>query len=155
MNNFKSFLNFLQSLNQEFLKLHSLQLKIIAAVKSHDLDTLNAHIKEEQALSLSLRGLEIKKKSLISEIGLAGVPLRELHNHCDPSLKDETLAIVTKLLNDYNTLEEVRKKSVAIIEKHLSIVNNGLINRGVVLETTANYEIAPNKTENMRTDFRA
>ena len=59
--NTENLLHFLSELQQELDRLTQLQPQKIDAVRAHDLDVLNDCMKQEQAISLSLRGLEQKR----------------------------------------------------------------------------------------------
>ena len=59
------------------------------AVRASDLTALDEVLKQEQALSLNLRGLELKRQKLAPQLGLDGVPLSGLLERCPPELADE------------------------------------------------------------------
>ena len=71
-------LHFFTELQQELERLTQLQRQKIDAVRAHDLDVLNDCMKQEQVISLSLRGLEQKREKLLQALGLSGVSLLEL-----------------------------------------------------------------------------
>lgn len=65
-------IEFLESLDREIHLLTELQSQKLEAVHAHDLERLNDCIKQEQATSLSLRGMEQKRSKLLAGLGLSG-----------------------------------------------------------------------------------
>ena len=60
----------LEELGGELEQLITIQNQKIQAVRAHDLDQLNDCMKQEQAISLALRGLEQRRDKLVQELGL-------------------------------------------------------------------------------------
>ena len=86
---FEQYFAFLQELGEVFEKLTALTKEKTEAVRRADLGAVNDCMKREQALSLSLRSMDIKREKMLSELGLAGVPLSGLVEHCPVQLRLE------------------------------------------------------------------
>ena len=68
--NYTDCLALLEQLSQVFGQLDGLEREKAAAVGARNLDALNQCIKQEQAVSLSLRGVEQKRDQLWRGLGL-------------------------------------------------------------------------------------
>ena len=99
--------------------------------KLQDLHGLNDCMKREQALSLSLRGMESKREKLLSALGLEGVPLRELPRRCPPEHRAETNRAVEQVLRQYEVLQSAQGAARAVLEGRLRQVEGVLRQRGV------------------------
>ena len=99
--------------------------------KLQDLDGLNDCMKREQALSLSLRGMESKREKLLSALGLEGVPLRELPRRCPLEHRAETNRAVEQVLRQYEVLQSAQGAARAVLEGRLRQVEGVLRQRGV------------------------
>ncbi len=72
----EAYLDFLTELGALFTQLSDLEREKMTAVQAGDLDGLNGCIRREQALGLSLRGVDRKRETMLEELGLTGVSLR-------------------------------------------------------------------------------
>ena len=94
---FEQYFAFLQELGEVFEKLTALTKEKTEAVRRADLGAVNDCIKQEQALSLSLRSMDLKREKMLSELGLAGVPLSGLAAHCPAELRLEARQVEEQL----------------------------------------------------------
>ena len=74
----KDYLKLLDQLGGTLDKLTEIERTKTAAVTKGDLNAVEECMKQEQVMSLSLRGTEQKREKLLAQLGLSGVPLREL-----------------------------------------------------------------------------
>lgn len=154
---FRAYLELLGSLRQELQQLTRIEQDKVSAVHAHDLAALNECMKREQAAALALRGREQQRDTLLKALGLEGVSLRELPQHCPPELKGEAAQAVEAVLRDYKLLKSVQSPARDLLERELKTVNDALEARGVSPELDEQYQ--PNQGQRppapFRTDFRA
>lgn len=94
---FEQYFAFLQELGAVFEKLTALTKEKTEAVRQGDLGAVNDCMKREQAISLSLRSMDIKREKMLSELGLKGVPLSGLAEHCPAELRQEARQVEEQL----------------------------------------------------------
>lgn len=149
-------LSFFSQLQQTLEQLTQLQSEKIAAAKAHDLDALNACIKQEQVISLSLRGLEQKRDKLLQDLGLAGVKLLDAPNHCTPDVRPAAAQAAERLRKQYTVLRSAQEAARTLLEKDLRSINQELERRGVLSDLDEHYQASPSTMpRSMSTDFRA
>lgn len=155
--NMENLLHFLSELRQELEHLTQLQPQKIDAVHAHDLDALNDCMKQEQVISLSLRGLEQKREKLLQEAGLSGVSLLELDRHCPPEHRGAVARATEGVRKQYRLLCSAQEAARTVIEKDLRAVNGELERRGLLSEESddAYQTPASHPLRGLGTDFRA
>ena len=148
--------HFFTQLGQELDRLAQLQKRKIGAVRAHDLEALNDCMKQEQAVSLALRGLEQRRGQLLEELGLAGVPLLELDRHCPPEHRGAVARATEGLRRQYALLRSAQEAARTVVETDLRAVNRELERRGLLTdeEDTHQAPAAP-PLRGLGTDFRA
>jgi hypothetical protein len=75
---YQAYLDLLTTLQKDLEQLSALSRAKIEAVGNDDLMALDAALKQEQALALSLRGLEQRREELLKALDLTGVTLTAL-----------------------------------------------------------------------------
>ena len=148
MAEFRDYLTFLESLQKELEKINGIEQRKIAAVRSGDLQALDACMKQEQAASLSLRGQEQRREALLKELGMQGVPLRELAEHAPQTLRAETTQKVEALLRTYQVLSSSQSAARTMMETSLRRLEKQLDQQETPVEKTS--DVRPGQT-----DFRA
>ena len=149
-------LHFFTELQQELERLTQLQRQKIDAVRAHDLDVLNDCMKQEQVISLSLRGLEQKREKLLQALGLSGVSLLELDRHCQPEHRAAISQAAEGLRKQYQLLYSAQQAARTVVEKDLRAVNRELERRGLLSEPDDNYQAPSSRSlGGLGTDFRA
>lgn len=149
-------LQFFSELQQELDRLMQLQPKKVEAVRAHDLEQLNDCMKQEQALSLSLRGLEQRRDKLLQGLGLSGFSLLEAAQRCPADQRRAAVDAAEELRRHYHALRSAQEAARTVIEKDLRAINKQLEQRGILSEMDDGY--SPNTdsmSKSMRTDFRA
>ena len=114
---FEQYFAFLQELGEVFEKLTDLTKEKTEAVRRGDLGAVNDCMKREQVISLSLRSMDIKREKMLSELGLAGVPLSGLAAHCPAELRLEARRVEDKLRNQlavYRSAADVARATLEI-----------------------------------------
>lgn len=146
----------LEDLHKTLRKLIPLQQEKIQAVRAHDLDALNDCMKQEQAASLALRGLEQKRSALLEALGLTDVSLGQLAGHCPPEFQAAVREGAETLRRDGEELRAAQKAARTVVEKGLRRVNGELERRGVPTDPEDGAEPGAGMPANgMYTDFRA
>lgn len=143
---FNEYLSLLESLNKTLAQLTELSKTKAAAVRRDDLMQLNACINEEQALSMSLKGIEQKRVDLLKQLGLTGVPLSGLPGHCPSSLMAKARDIVSRLQSQYHIYTAASETARTTLECNLHQIERYLS------ENASDSPVEPLKR---RTDIRA
>ena len=156
MDDMENLLRFFTELRQELDHLTQLQQQNIEAVRAHDLEVLNGCMKQEQAVSLALRGLEQKREKLLEALGLSGVPLLELDRRCPPKYRGEVAQATDKVRKQYALLRSAQEAARTVVEKDLRAVNQELERRGLRSESDDSYQTpSSSPLRGMGADFRA
>ena len=101
----RDYLSLMESLGKKLDELTELERTKIRAVGSSDLEELEACMKQEQVVSLSLRGMDQKRDKLLSALGIAGVRLRDMVEHAPDELKQETKEAAEQLRRKYELFQ--------------------------------------------------
>ena len=154
---FRSYLDVLRELSGVMERLTPLAQQKAEAVRASDLLALDEVLKQEQALSLNLRGLELKRLKLAPQLGLDNVPLTKLHEHCPAQLTDETRKTANALRESYEIYCGYANMARNTLELNLHQIDKALIDAGVDPKLAAQgYEAPPMEPpQKMKTDFRA
>ena len=76
----QSYLDLLAELSGSLDRLSQLARDKAAAIQADDLIALDEVLKQEQAMTLNLRGLELRRLKLVGQLGLENVPLAGLED---------------------------------------------------------------------------
>lgn len=149
-------LSYLEELRKELEQLTQIQSDKMDGVRDHDLDVVNACMKQEQVISLSLRGLEQKRDKVLQSLGLAGSPLSELPDRCPPEQRDSVASAVERVRKQYTLLCSAQEAARTMMEKDLRHISKELEKRGILSDLDEQYQ-SPNSHPHrgMGTDFRA
>ena len=114
-------------------------------------------LKQEQALSLNLRGLELRRQKLAPQLGLEGVPLSGLPERCPSELRDEARKTAAALRKSYEIYRSYSNMARNTLELNLHQIDKYLESAGVDPKLAAQgYEAPPTEPpQKMKTDFRA
>ena len=99
---FESYFDFLGRLGHTLEQLTELARQKSLAVRNDDLAAVSDCMKQEQVISLSLRGMEAKRVKMLTELGLEGVPLSGLSAHCPEELRARAREVSALLRSKYN-----------------------------------------------------
>jgi len=126
-------------------------------VRQDDLLAMDEVLKQEQVLSLSLRGLEQRRIKLLAKLGLSNVPLADLPGKYPAELRDEAKQIVDALRDSYKIYRARADMARNLLELNLHQIEKLVADAGVdPAGTGAGYESPGSEPpENMKTDFRA
>ena len=154
---FRSYLGVLGELGGALDRLAPLARQKADTVRSDDLLALDEVLKQEQALGLNLRGLELKRQKLAVQLGLDSVPLSRLHEHCPPQLADEARKAAAALRESYEIYRSYADMARSTLELNLHQIDKALTDAGIDPKLAAQgYEAPPMEPpKKMKTDFRA
>ena len=112
----------LEGLAKTLEDLTGVEQRKTAAVSSGDLEAVDACMKREQVLSLSLRGADQKREKLVRQMGLTAVPLRDLLNHCPEEEYFATRDVVVRLQGQYAIFQAASQVARDTLECHLRAI---------------------------------
>ena len=119
----------------------------IRAVNARDLPAVEQCMKKEQVCSLNLRGLDQKREKLLDQLGMRGVPLRNIMDHCPAGAEEETEQAADALRRQYAIFQSASEASRNTLEIHLHVIEE--------LQKQATGGELPQDAPPMKADFRA
>ena len=154
---FRAYLGVLRELSGVLDRLTPLALQKAEAARAGDLTAMDEVLKQEQALSLNLRGLELRRQKLAPQLGLEGVPLSGLVERCPAGLADEARKTAAALKKSYEIYQSYSNLARSTLELNLHQIDKFLEKSGVDPKLAAQgYEALPTEPpQKMKTDFRA
>lgn len=154
---FQSYLALLKDLGGNLDRLSQLAQEKDSVVRQDDLIALDEVLKQEQVLTLSLRGLEQKRAKLTTQLGLEGLPLSKVASRFPPALAKQAAQTADDLLQRYSIYRSYADMARATLELNLHQIEKTIAAAGVDPKlAVAGYE-SPNvePPQSMKTDFRA
>ena len=156
----EAYLNLLRELGSLLEQLAGLARQKSAVVRQDDLLALDEVLKQEQALGLNLRGLELKRQKLLPQLGLEGTSLSDLPARYPPELELEARDAVRRLKDSYEVYRNSAELARTTLELNLRQIEKLVIAAGgdpKDLDTGVGYVATenPEPPRNMKTDFRA
>ena len=94
MASWQDYLKLMSGLSRTLEQLTQVEREKNSAAAQGDVHGVEECMKREQVLSLSLRGCDQKRDKMLAELGLSGVTLSRLEDHCPPDLLLETRKVV-------------------------------------------------------------
>ena len=154
---FRAYFRVLREVGGVLDRLAPLALQKAESARAGDLQAMDEVLKQEQALSLNLRGLELKRQKLASQLGLDGVPLSELPERCPTGLAGEARKTAAGLRKSYEIYRSYAGMARNTLELNLHQIDRFLERAGVDPKLAAQgYEAPPTEPpQKMKTDFRA
>lgn len=155
----EQYLNYLTTLDELRRSLEQLTATAqqkTAAVKKDDLAALNEILKQEQAISLTLRGLDQKRAKQLAALGLEGVPLSGLAERYPAEHRLQAKNTADALHQAYQIYRSAADAARCVLESNLHEIEKILADLGADPMSGASY--APAETDlpdSMKTDFRA
>lgn len=149
MASWQDYLKLLDSLSRTLKQLTQVEQDKNAAASRGDLAGVEACMKKEQVLSLSLRGCDRKRDKMLSELGLKDVTLSRLEDHSPPELLLETRRTVEELRRQYTLFQAASQVVRNTLEVNLREIERILAVRA------GDAGVAEDQRRNHQTDFRA
>lgn len=154
---FPAYLALLRELGGHLDRLAALAQEKADAARQDDLLALDEVLKQEQAMTLTLRGLEQRRQKLAAGLGLEGTGLSGLPGKCPPELQDEARGVVEALRRSYQVYRSRADMARNTLELALHQIDKFFAAAGVdPAQAGAGYEPpGAEPPSNMKTDFRA
>ena len=134
MTEWKDYLGLLDSLAGIMGQLTEIEQEKTAAVSRGDVNAVDDCMKREQALSMSLRGMDQKRERMLAQLGLKNISLRELEDHAPEGMKMETKATAEKLRQSYALFQGVSQLARDTLECHLRAIEKAQAGEPIVEE---------------------
>ena len=157
MSDHQAYLKLLRELGDCLDRLGELSEQKAQTVRADDLLAMDEVLKQEQVLSLSLRGMEQRRMKLLAKLGLSDVPLTELPERYPTELEDEAKRTVEALRSSYKIFRARADMARSLLELNLHQIDKMIIAAGAHPDDVgAGYELpGAEPPKNMKTDFRA
>lgn len=153
----QAYLNLLKELGGCLNRLGELAEQKARTIRQDDLLAMDEVLKQEQVLSLSLRGLEQRRVKLLARLGLSGVPLADLPGKYPEELRDEAGRTVEELRDSYQVFRARADMVRNLLELNLHQIDKFITAAGGDPKDLdvgyASPGVEPPKK--MKTDFRA
>lgn len=148
---YQEFLDHLEELSQllEHMR-ETVRTKTVAA-RAGDLVELDQCMKQEQAFSMALRGMDQKREKMLEVMGIPGEPLSRLAEHYPEALQAQASRAAERALDRYE--EYVSAANAALTAMECVLHDIGRMMPEEALTQAQPGEAAP--PPRMRTDFRA
>lgn len=151
-----TYLTLLRELGETLANLTEVEQQKINAVRQDDLNALNDCMKQEQVLSLTLRGYEQKRLTLLRAQNMGDVPLGSLSTHVPEAYRADAKQVAESLLHQYALFKGAFEVAQNTLECNLHQIEKQLQNLGAEPASTSVYrEGTPDLPTSLRTDFRA
>ncbi|NCE65507.1 hypothetical protein D1159_13195 [Pseudoflavonifractor sp. 524-17] len=152
-----TYLELLNDVRGSLDRLTELAREKVGVARNDNLLALDEVLKQEQAMSLALRGHEQKRLKLAAGLQLEQVPLADLAAHCPPDLQAQATQAALALKESYAVYRKEADAARQTLESHLKELDKVIEQMGgAPVATGSGY--APPQAEppqNMKTDFRA
>ena len=129
---YREYLAFMDQLGRTLEQLTELSKEKTAAVRRDDLLAVDSCMKREQALGLTLRAMDKKRETLLSQMGLQNVTLSDFAKNCPEELQQEAKVASDALRDRY-----VLYRSAADVARTTLEVNLHQIEKMMVDEADA------------------
>ena len=153
----QAYLQLLENLSGVLEHLSDLARQKADVVRKDNLTALNDVLKQEQAATLNLRGLEQKRVKLLAELGMEKTPLSELADRFPAELRTQAKQTVDTLRRNYEIYHSAAEVARNTLECNLHEVEKVIESLGVVPAEGIGYNGEPvvEPPKRMKTDFRA
>jgi len=162
LNLYQDYINLLMEVKDKIEQLSELARRKIDAVRNDDLMELNEVMKQEQVLSLSVRGLEKRRSEMLSRLGLSDVPLSGLAEHYPEDVRYEAKEKADDLLRQYEVYKTYSNAARNTLEVNLHEIEKYIEEHGGEAQAAASAAYGtgigvaePEPPQAMKTDFRA
>lgn len=140
-----------ENLIDQLRQLTELAKRKTIVVRKNDLLELDKILKEEQALSLALRGVEQKRVALLKQLELENVSLINLPTRAPAELQQKARETVENLRREFSIYQSAAEVARNTLECNLHEVEKFLAAAGAPVENNGTVDPPPQ----MKADFRA
>ena len=123
---FEAYLKILREEAKIIRQLTDLEQRKLADVRADNVKGVDDCIRQEQVLSLSLRGQEQRRENALAAMGLKSIPLSGLVAHAPDALRMETVAVANDLTAAYETYRSASGAARSALERVLHQVDRML-----------------------------
>lgn len=116
---YRAYFAFLGQVGEVMEQLTDLSKKKTAAVRRDDLQTVDACMKQEQAISLRLRSMDKKREDMLAALNLTGIALKDLPDRCPRELRSEAKTVCQKLRGQYEIYRAAAQVARTTLECNL------------------------------------
>lgn len=116
---YQEYFRFLERLGRVLDDLTAIEKEKMTAVRRDDLLGVQECMKHEQVLSLQLRSMDKDRERLLESLGLTGVPLSGLAEHCPEEIRLQARAAQEKLQNRYKVYRAASEAARTTLEVNL------------------------------------
>lgn len=127
---YREYFGFMDELGKLLDQLAELAKEKTAAVRRDDLLAVDNCMKQEQALSLSLRTMDKKRETLLAGLGLRDVTLSGLAQHCPEEIRQEAYSAAEKLRDRYALYKSASDVARTTLECNLHQIEKMLADEG-------------------------
>lgn len=149
MAGWRDYLKLMDSLSRTLEQLTQVERDKNAAASQGDLAGVEACMKREQVLSLSLRGYDQKRDKMLAELGLKDVTLSQLEDRSPPEFQLETRRTVEELRRQYALFQAAGQVARNTLEVNLREIERFQAIRA------GDEGVAKEQRKDHQTDFRA
>ena len=149
MTQWQEYLKLLSGLSRTLEQLTKVEQDKKTAASQGDLAGVEDCMKQEQVLSLSLRGYDQRRDKMLASLGLQGVPLNELEDHSAPVVMLETRRTVEVLRRQYTLFQAASQAARNTLEINLREIER------IMAVQAGDAGVAEEKRKGHQTDFRA
>ena len=152
----EALLTLFESIVDHLRQLTDLAKRKTTAVRKSDLIELDRIMKEEQAQSLALRGLEQKRVSLLAKFEVEDIPLTELPSRFPPQLQQKARESAETLRREFAIYHSAAEIARNTLECNLHEVEKFLAAAGAANDNNTGYRNSEvDAPPQMKADFRA
>ncbi len=118
----QDYLKLLRGLSKTLKELTQLEQEKNAAASAGNLAGVEACMKREQVMSLSLRGYDQKRDAMLADLGMSGIPLRGLEDRCPEEFRLETKKVAEELRQQYELFQTASRAARSTLECNLRVI---------------------------------
>lgn len=122
MASWQDYLKLMRGLTRTLEELAQVERDKNAAASAGDLRGVEECMKREQVMSLTLRGYDQKRDTLLAALGLQGVTLSQLEDHSPDEYQLETKKVVEELRRQYTLFQAASQVARHTLEINLHAI---------------------------------
>lgn len=145
----QDYLKLLKDLTRTLEQLTAVERDKNEAASAGDVKGVEACMKREQALSMSLRGYDQRRDVMLADLGLAGVRLNGLSARAPEQLRLETKAVAEELRRQYALFQTASEVTRNTLELNLRAIER------LQVQQAGDAAQAEEERKSFQTDFRA
>lgn len=149
MAGWQDYLGLMVSLTHTLEELTRVEREKNDAASQGNLAGVEACMKKEQVLSLTLRGYDQKRDAMLAALDLRGVTLSQLESRCPEELRLETKAVVEELRRQYALFQAASEVARDTLECNLRAIER------IQAVQAGDAAQAAESRKGRQTDFRA